>query len=579
MLLAGAALGLTACKSDEPVVSNQNADGSEGEFYTTLTLNFGSGTRSTTDSDDTTGKGSSNHGEEDAILSEYNIDEILVVLCTQNNETKEYEYVTHALANAVRKTNADPRTPTYVVRFETQALYDLAGDDEFVAGSYTKGDVLHVFTYCNPTNSMKAPYTSPADPEEITFNPDAVFSVDGTQEILWDDNKFVMTNAELASVQLPSKYALLYDYNKETTPFNLGSITVQRLATRFDIANNTDAYVEGLGYNTFPIYNSVNGDEENPVIDAYVTIDGVSFFNEAKNYYGFMHTSEDGTNKDWKFCGYDRIGNYVVSPYFETTTALRGNANFNYSMVDVNNNLIAPELWKYDLISSITNGREDNVQWDNEYKDKFENLNGRNYYFWKYSTPNTIPGIDYQIKGNTTGVLFRGFITASETNKALAAAMEAKHNLYAYEGIIYGDVDMIKTYVEGHPESEIARMYTATFNEDGTLKSTDPHFATANGFSVYRPAADGKYYCYYYYYNRHNDNGNDTVMGQMEFAAVRNNVYKLFVSSVKEYGHPGDPDDDEKPEDPEDPDESPQTYFRVQVEVLPWVVRVNDINF
>ena len=68
-------------------------------------------------------------------------------------------------------------------------------------------------------------------------------------------------------------------------------------------------------------------------------------------------------------------------------------------------------------------------------------------------------------------------------------------------------------------------------------------------------------------------------MGQMEFAVVRNNVYKLKVNTINEFGHPGDPGDDPDPEKPEDPDESPKTYFQLSVQALPWVVRVNTIDF
>jgi hypothetical protein len=69
-------------------------------------------------------------------------------------------------------------------------------------------------------------------------------------------------------------------------------------------------------------------------------------------------------------------------------------------------------------------------------------------------------------------------------------------------------------------------------------------------------------------------------MGPMEFAVVRNNVYKLRVDGIYKYGHPTpntDPDPD--PEDPYDPDESLNYYFNVTVDVLPWTVRVNNIEF
>ena len=68
-------------------------------------------------------------------------------------------------------------------------------------------------------------------------------------------------------------------------------------------------------------------------------------------------------------------------------------------------------------------------------------------------------------------------------------------------------------------------------------------------------------------------------MGPMEFAVVRNNVYKLSVTGVNKFGHPTNPGDDPDPENPEDPDEEDDVYFKVAVEVLPWVVRINDIEF
>ena len=38
-------------------------------------------------------------------------------------------------------------------------------------------------------------------------------------------------------------------------------------------------------------------------------------------------------------------------------------------------------------------------------------------------------------------------------------------------------------------------------------------------------------------------------------------------------------DNDPDPVEPENPDEDGDVYLRVSVEVLPWVVRVNDIVF
>ena len=87
------------------------------------------------------------------------------------------------------------------------------------------------------------------------------------------------------------------------------------------------------------------------------------------------------------------------------------------------------------------------------------------------------------------------------------------------------------------------------------------------------------YYCFYFYWNRHNDNGKEGLMGDMEFATVRNNVYKLAVTGIRRIGHPTIPGDDPDPEEPGKPDEPPTKYIQVQVDVLPWVVRENNIVF
>ena len=107
--------------------------------------------------------------------------------------------------------------------------------------------------------------------------------------------------------------------------------------------------------------------------------------------------------------------------------------------------------------------------------------------------------------------------------------------------------------------------------------------ATKNGITLYQSSEDEQdgwgYYCYYFYWNRHNTNENPSVIGPMEFAVVRNNVYKLAVTGISRLGHPRLSENDPDPVDPEDPDEKGEVYISVDVEVLPWVVRVNDIEF
>ena len=134
---------------------------------------------------------------------------------------------------------------------------------------------------------------------------------------------------------------------------------------------------------------------------------------------------------------------------------------------------------------------------------------------------------------------------------------------------------------KGATEYYKAKIDFSTGSKD---EETFMKLAPAQGVTIYKASNEGDgngwgYYCYYFYWNRHNDNLRSGKMGIMEFATVRNNVYKLAVTGIGRLGHPRITDYDPDPVDPEDPDEELLTYIQVQVEVLPWVVRVNDIEF
>ena len=62
----------------------------------------------------------------------------------------------------------------------------------------------------------------------------------------------------------------------------------------------------------------------------------------------------------------------------------------------------------------------------------------------------------------------------------------------------------------------------------------------------------------------------------MEFAIMRNNIYSLAVTGINMVGDsavdptPGTPDENPTPE---------SAQLNVDVEILPWIVRYNDIEF
>ena len=159
----------------------------------------------------------------------------------------------------------------------------------------------------------------------------------------------------------------------------------------------------------------------------------------------------------------------------------------------------------------------------------------------------------------------------------MKAKLNGTNTVYVYDNIMYGTWDDVKTAANAAPNTPLEVAYQAV--EAATADKEK--VAATNGFTVFAPnnATEKKYEVLYYYWNRHNDNNNDGLMGPMEFGVVRNNVYKLSVTDVHKFGHPTNPDHDPDPEDPEDPDEDSNVYFNVAVQVLPWVVRVNDIEF
>lgn len=79
--------------------------------------------------------------------------------------------------------------------------------------------------------------------------------------------------------------------------------------------------------------------------------------------------------------------------------------------------------------------------------------------------------------------------------------------------------------------------------------------------------------CYYHFWIRHANNGNNSVMGVMEFAIVRNNVYQIEVSGVNKLGTPlaFTPSHD----NPKTPDETDEIYMDINVYVKDWVLRKN----
>ena len=381
-------------------------------------------------------------------------------------------------------------------------------------------------------------YANCTSPETFAINQIS----DADISAMTQDNKFWMTNA-YAAAQVDITAEALKACTTPQNPYNLGAHTVERSMARFDY-KQSGAFNMGAGIT--------------------LTLTDAALINQSKAHYMFRRVTagSEPTATNAVVGGAEVPTNWVVDTDWSNKVA----GNFDAQLSD-------PSNWHWTSLASLTT----NDNYDGDYK------------IWCYAKENTIPGIDAQKHNVSTGVVFKAELTAGEgASTAVKNAMSAGNRIYVFNNKLYGAWSDVKAAAEAGTDATLQAAYNkaaATIAADATEpKGAD---AAAAGFTGYS-AKNGKYYNYYYYWNRHNDNLDNNVMGIMEFAVVRNNVYKLAVNSINRFGHPTppdptnpdpDPEPDPDPVDPDDPDESVNYYFNVTVKVLPWTVRINNIEF
>ena len=533
----GIATAFSAC-SDEVDLSANNEESTEestSQVFMQFSLELPAVSRSTTQIG-----GGSDAGVEIGKDYENQVSEVLVVI-TDATEGSTYDKF---IAKSSVVTPSSANNTTYVVPFKTTELTSSAGKS------------VNVYVYCNPTEELTKATT-------FDVNKDYYTLTDATNATIWTKNKFLMTNADDDYERtLPAN---LDNYKVESNPFDLETIKVERAAARFD-------YKSSDASETYTLMEDEDGKAE-----VTVTLTDMALVNLSKEFYYLRRVSDDGTSTNATIGGTETKTNYVVDTdyewkgkYSEETTDKASHFFYVY-----NPNSASTTDYAWTSISSLTS--EDNDEsWNSG-----ENANDKRkgYKIWRYATENTIPDqVSNQKKGITTGVVFKGEIQGKGD---MANLLNGEKTVYVFDNILWGEWSDVRTAAEVTESGKTTLanpLLAAAYNEAIKGGYTDAKAVDA-GFTIFKPNADKKYEVLYYYWNRHNDNDNNGSMGPMEFAVVRNNVYKLSVTGVNKFGHPTNPSDDPDPENPEDPDEEDDVYFKVAVEVLPWVVRINDIEF
>lgn len=240
----------------------------------------------------------------------------------------------------------------------------------------------------------------------------------------------------------------------------------------------------------------------------YLKVEEMMPVNVSKSCYLFRHTAASkGTASLFGTEGGNPY-NWIADNDWTTKTTLSGPPDTNYFL---NQPVKSGTIWTlsgiWTALSELTGS---------------DNYGNKEYHPWCYISENTLPSVDKMIEGLSTGVAFR-VILCKEDGTALTAA-----ELSETAGVRYDSATS-----------------TLSVGSESRLVET----------------VNGNLALIYYYWIRHNDSSNSVaVTDPMEFAVVRNNIYKLSISKFNSLP---------RLFNPEDPDEAPED-IELKVAVSPW---------
>lgn len=304
----------------------------------------------------------------------------------------------------------------------------------------------------------------------------------------------------------------------------------------------------------------------------YVRLDGYALTNLSKSVNYVRHTIDYEGVAEVPFGSVE--AQYLWTPGWEEKNAVTFDANGNFengvdagkwfynTLVNVaDKSKILAYDWKTDTYfkkfsETIYEGGEDAVTGDGD-KQHTSNLASIGNLLG-YCFENSVKK-GQQRHGLTTGISFVATVWEDET---CSTPLET---LYLYAGNQFTTIRQIVNAYGGNVSDEIKDL--ADQEDAGT--ELDKKALDEAGIVRY----EGNQ-CYYYTNRiKHYDNNDDTSMGEMEFAIMRNNIYSLAVTTISDIGAPFiDPT-------PGTENETEEAALQIEAKILPWIVRYNDIEF
>lgn len=336
-------------------------------------------------------------------------------------------------------------------------------------------------------------------------------------------NGFIMSNRGSANLNITAKSPEESDTKTKVT------ISLERAVAKLMVRNKKNETYE----------------LKNPAGTVYATVrlNNYKFINLANKFYTFRHVS-------------------TLEPANETPSAPDAYSvaagNFG-NIADNNGYLIDPYFFDKTVTGapSFTGGSFYTNHLSQQADDNWSGLAAAETYVSIYCLENCM----FRPAQNTvysTGIMLKGTFTpaASQTigdNGAPVQDVLAFNTLYYFNYKFYTTLAAVGKY----GDANISGLNESSSDEELEAKQIMRFFKTGGNFSTF-----------YNYWIKHVNNENPTTMGVMEFGIVRNNIYSVNITDIKNLG-PGTPD--KKPR----PDEY-KAYLDVEFGVFPWIVRDQD---
>ena len=272
---------------------------------------------------------------------------------------------------------------------------------------------------------------------------------------------------------------------------------------------------------------------------ASISLEGYYIVNLAKYYYSYRHTAvltsmdEPNWNINEHFGNVNDVNGYVIDPYFFKKTI---------DATDFTNT----DKYYENFFGDYSNPNA--VEWKS-----FKPAGGTPQYNTTYCLENCTLA-PAQKNGYSTGVIFK-------------ARLEPYNNVYHLGA--NGNMELVTDKTK-YPE--VLYYYNYNFYDSAEALAAAIGIASLTGtnLDIYQAKkfekGDNGYECYYTYWIRHLDNYKSTIMGVMEFAVVRNNLYRMLITNVSGLGYHVPTINTDTPDEGE-------TYLKVVLNVKPWIVR------